>query len=110
MNVASAELDGGVLRVMLERPDKLNAVNTPMLGELAGRLGDAAGDEPVRVVLLTGAGRALGGGSDLTGRDTDGAAAAANEVSAGDRGTAQAGRGRRARTGGGFWLPARVGV
>jgi enoyl-CoA hydratase len=81
MNAVSADLDGGgVLRLMLDRPDKLNAVNTPMLGELGGRLGDAAGDESVRVVLLTGAGRAFCSGGDLTGRDTDGAAAAANEV------------------------------
>ncbi|EUA30592.1 enoyl-CoA hydratase/isomerase family protein [Mycobacterium xenopi 4042] len=41
---------------MLDRPDKLNALNTPMLEELKARVGDAR-DDSVRVVVLTGAGR-----------------------------------------------------
>jgi enoyl-CoA hydratase len=65
---------------MLDRPDKLNAVDTPMLNELAARLGDAAVDDTIRAVVLTGAGRAFCSGGDLTGGDTDGAALAANEV------------------------------
>jgi len=80
VNGVSASHDGGLLRVVLDRPDKLNAVDTPMLNELAARLGDAGADDTVRAVALTGAGRAFCSGGDLTGGDTDGAEVAANEV------------------------------
>ena len=80
MNGVAVSQDGGLLRVVLDRPDKLNAVDTPMLNELAARLGDAAVDETVRAVVLTGAGRAFCSGGDLKGGDTDGAELAGNEV------------------------------
>ncbi len=79
MNGISTTLDGGVLRIRLDRPEKLNAVNTPMLQELRARIDDGA-DDSVRVVTLTGAGRAFCAGGDLTGAETDGAALAANDV------------------------------
>jgi enoyl-CoA hydratase len=79
VNGISAERDGAILRIRLDRPEKLNAVDTPMLDELSARLGDAA-DDAVRAVLLTGAGRAFCSGGDLTGGDTEGAAHAANRV------------------------------
>jgi enoyl-CoA hydratase/carnithine racemase len=65
---------------LLDRPETLNAVNTPMLNQLLACLGDAADDDLIRAVLLTGAGRAFCSGGDLTGQDTEGAAHAANEV------------------------------
>lgn len=80
MNGVSAVKGGGLLRVVLDRPDKLNAVDTPMLNELAARLGDAGADDTVRAVVLTGAGRAFCSGGDLTGGDTEGAELAANQV------------------------------
>ncbi|HXO50648.1 MAG TPA: enoyl-CoA hydratase-related protein, partial [Mycobacterium sp.] len=80
MNGVSAKRNGTVLRLVLDRPDKLNAVDTPLLNELLARLGDAASDDSVRVVELTGAGRAFCSGGDLTGGDTRGAVLAANEV------------------------------
>jgi len=80
VNGISVDHHGGVRRIRLDRPDKLNAVDTPMLDELSARLRDAAADDAVRVVLLTGAGRAFCSGGDLTGGDTEGAAPAANRV------------------------------
>ena len=80
VNGVTATRDGTVLRLTLDRQDKLNAVDTPLLTELAVRLGDAAADDSVRAVLLTGAGRAFCSGGDLTGGDTRGAVLAANEV------------------------------
>ena len=80
MNGISVEYDGTVLRIRLDRPEKLNAVDTPMLDELSARLGDAAVDTRVRAVLITAAGRAFCSGGDLTGGDTAGAAEAANRV------------------------------
>jgi len=76
----SVEPDGAVLRIRLDRPEKLNAVDTPMLDELSSRLGDAAANDGVRAVSLTGAGRGFCSGGDLTGGDTEGAADAANRV------------------------------
>ncbi len=64
----------------MDRPEKLNAVDTPMLDELSARLSETAVDDSVRAVLLIGAGRAFCSGGDLTGGDTAGAAYAANRV------------------------------
>lgn len=80
MNGISVERDGTVLRIRLDRPEKLNAVDTPMLDELSAHIRGAEPDDSVRAVLLTGAGRAFCSGGDLTGGDTAGAAEAANRV------------------------------
>jgi enoyl-CoA hydratase len=80
VNGISVEHDGTVLRIRLDRPEKLNAVDTPMLDELSTRIRGAEADESVRAVLLTGAGRAFCSGGDLAGGDTAGAADAANRV------------------------------
>lgn len=76
----SSRRDGPVLRVVLEKPEKLNAVNTPMLVALRGAVSSAATDDSIRVVTLTGAGRAFCSGGDMSGKDTDGAAAAAADA------------------------------
>lgn len=79
MNGIAADLDGSILRVVLNRPDKLNAVNTTMLREIESTL-QGARAQGARVVVLTGAGRAFCAGGDLGGADTSGAAEAANDV------------------------------
>jgi enoyl-CoA hydratase len=80
VNGISVEHDGTVLRIQLDRPEKLNAVDTPMLDELSAHIRNVETDESVRAVLLGGAGRAFCSGGDLTGGDTAGAADAANRV------------------------------
>ena len=80
VNGISVEHEGTVLRIRLDRPEKLNAVDTPMLDELSAHIRGAEADESVRAVLLGGAGRAFCSGGDLTGGDTAGAADAANRV------------------------------
>ncbi len=55
-----------VATITLHRPEVLNAINTPMLEELADALKRAAADEAVRVVVIKGAGeRAFCAGADL---------------------------------------------
>ncbi len=50
----------------LNRPEKLNALSTPLLEELDGALDDAEADDGVRVVVLTGAGaKAFVAGADI---------------------------------------------
>jgi enoyl-CoA hydratase len=80
VNGVWAEQDGAILRIRLNRPEKLNAVDTPMLDELSAQFERAANDGTVRAVLLTGAGRGFCSGGDLSGGDTAGAAEAANRV------------------------------
>ncbi len=57
--------DGAVRTLTLDRPEALNALTPALLAELADALGGAAIDETVRVVVLTGAGRAFCAGVDL---------------------------------------------
>ncbi|KAA1379899.1 enoyl-CoA hydratase-related protein [Aeromicrobium fastidiosum] len=56
----------GVLRVGFNRPDRLNAVDTAMLVAAAAGIEDAATDEAVRAIVLTGEGRAFCAGSALS--------------------------------------------
>jgi enoyl-CoA hydratase/carnithine racemase len=59
----------GVLRLTLDRPDRLNAMSPVMSDGLAETVEDAAARDDVRVVLLTGAGTAFCSGADLSGAD-----------------------------------------
>jgi 2-(1,2-epoxy-1,2-dihydrophenyl)acetyl-CoA isomerase len=62
-------LAGGVLSLMLNRPDKLNAFNDEMHLALRAGFERAHADSAVRAVLLTGAGRGFSAGQDLGDRD-----------------------------------------
>ena len=57
----------GVLLLRLNRPDKLNAIDAAMLGELCAALEEARVDDAVRVVVLTGNERAFSAGADIDG-------------------------------------------
>ena len=50
------EVADGIATVTVNRPDKLNALNTETIGELDACFTDLAKDPEVRVVVLTGAG------------------------------------------------------
>jgi enoyl-CoA hydratase/carnithine racemase len=58
---------GGIATVTLNRPDRLNAVNTTVIRELVAALDQADADDTVRAVVVTGAGRAFCAGADLGG-------------------------------------------
>jgi enoyl-CoA hydratase len=56
----------GVVLLTLNRPEKLNALSTPVIRSLEAELDAIAGDPSVRVVILTGAGdRAFAAGADI---------------------------------------------
>lgn len=59
------EQNSGILRITLNRPDKLNAFTDTMLDELTAAFQKADADSSVRVVVLTGAGRGFCPGQDL---------------------------------------------
>ena len=55
----------GVATLTLNRPDKRNALNAGMIGELERAAAILGGDPAVRVVVLTGAGKSFCAGGDL---------------------------------------------
>lgn len=57
--------DEGIATVLLDRADKLNALSGEMYQELADAFTALNNDDSVRVVLLTGAGRAFCAGGDV---------------------------------------------
>jgi 2-(1,2-epoxy-1,2-dihydrophenyl)acetyl-CoA isomerase len=57
--------DGDILTIIMNRPDKLNALNDTMLHELADAFKQAERDKAVRSIVLTGAGRGFCPGADL---------------------------------------------
>jgi 2-(1,2-epoxy-1,2-dihydrophenyl)acetyl-CoA isomerase len=58
--------DGAIARITLNRPDRINSLTLQMLGEFSTALTDLDGDETVRAVVITGAGRGFCAGQDLT--------------------------------------------
>ncbi len=58
------ERDGPVLRVWLDRPEKLNAIDATMLSEVAEVFRSADTDFATRVVVLGGRGRSFSAGAD----------------------------------------------
>jgi 2-(1,2-epoxy-1,2-dihydrophenyl)acetyl-CoA isomerase len=61
------EVSGGIARLTLNRPDKLNSFNTQMHGEVRQALAELPGSG-ARVLVLTGAGRGFCAGQDLSDR------------------------------------------
>jgi enoyl-CoA hydratase len=59
------EHHGPVLRVRMNRPDKLNAQNPTLITELDTAFAAGAADADVRVIVLSGQGRAFSAGHDL---------------------------------------------
>jgi 2-(1,2-epoxy-1,2-dihydrophenyl)acetyl-CoA isomerase len=59
------ETRDGWRRLVLNRPDKLNAVNERMLTRLLSALNEAEADSGTRALLLTGAGRGFCAGQEL---------------------------------------------
>lgn len=60
-----AERDGAVLKLTLNRPAKLNAFSRDLVKALSSHLRDAKSDVAIRVVSLSGEGRAFSAGADL---------------------------------------------
>ncbi|HVV12676.1 enoyl-CoA hydratase [Amycolatopsis sp.] len=54
-----------ILRVVLNRPDSLNALTTGLLEQIAEAIEAAGADPDIRVIVLSGAGRAFSAGADL---------------------------------------------
>jgi len=60
------QVEDAILTITLHRPDKLNAFTARMMYELLDAFDRADADDAVRVVIVTGAGRAFCAGADLS--------------------------------------------
>jgi len=73
MTFIKSVIEGNVLKVTLNRPDKFNSFNREMALELQAALDTATKDKNIRAVLLTGEGKAFCAGQDLSeAMDTSG--------------------------------------
>src|SRR5262245_48117215 len=65
-----AALEGGVLTLTLNRPQRLNAMSDALIAAMNHELARARDDADIRAVLLTGIGRGFCAGADLSGGGT----------------------------------------
>ncbi len=61
------EKERGRARIILNRPDKLNALSLALLTELSDAVWEADNDREVHCIIVKGAGRAFSAGYDLAG-------------------------------------------
>ncbi|HEX8604838.1 MAG TPA: enoyl-CoA hydratase [Pseudoduganella sp.] len=61
-------LEDGVLTLTLNRPERLNALNPPLMRALTDAVRAAADNHHARVVVITGAGKAFCAGGDIGGK------------------------------------------
>ncbi len=59
-------VQGGIALLVMNRPERMNALNNELATALNGTLSRIAADDSIRVVVLTGAGRAFCAGGDLS--------------------------------------------
>ncbi|HET8993094.1 MULTISPECIES: enoyl-CoA hydratase [unclassified Rhodococcus (in: high G+C Gram-positive bacteria)] len=62
-------VDDGILRVTINRPARMNAVQAQTLNAIGDAFEKYATDDSVRAAVLTGTGRAFCSGADIAGRD-----------------------------------------
>lgn len=59
------EKEGGIAILTFNRPDAMNALNNQVRAEFRAAMADLATDDEIKVVILTGAGKAFVAGSDI---------------------------------------------
>ena len=70
-NTILVEKKNHIAILTFNRPEKLNAINVQVKREVAQALSELEADNAVRVVIMTGAGRAFSSGHDMTAPDSE---------------------------------------
>jgi enoyl-CoA hydratase/carnithine racemase len=91
------EVEDRIATITLNRPDKLNAFTNRMVHEFLAVLDEIDGDDNVRAVIVTGAGRAFCAGADMS----EGGASTFEKTSSNETGAADP-ESLRGRDGGGI--------
>ena len=60
------DVSENIFTITINRPDRLNALNTQMIHDLLAAFDEADADDAVRAIIVTGAGRAFCAGADLS--------------------------------------------
>lgn len=71
MEEVLVQRDGPIATLVLNRPERLNTISQPMLSSLSQALREADQDPEIRVIVITGAGRAFSAGLDLQDAASD---------------------------------------
>ncbi|HUH96203.1 MAG TPA: enoyl-CoA hydratase-related protein [Anaerolineales bacterium] len=66
MSALLTGLQAGVLTLTLNRPERANAFNVELIGELLAALAGAEQDPRARVIVMTGSGRVFSAGQDIS--------------------------------------------
>ena len=83
-----AHIDGRVGVITFNRPDRRNALSTPMYGGIGTALTEFETNDDVRVVMITGADHAYCAGGDVKGMNESHTTGQPREGRSGDRSTA----------------------
>ena len=70
-NLVLYEIDHSVAVITLNRPERMNAMDQPMLQQMMDLANRAELDNNVRAVVLTGAGKGFSSGFDLKAQATN---------------------------------------
>ncbi|WP_293785389.1 enoyl-CoA hydratase-related protein, partial [uncultured Aeromicrobium sp.] len=65
MSLVLLESDGAVRTITLNAPERLNALDMPLLDELRAVIATVAGDDEARALVVTGAGKAFCSGANV---------------------------------------------
>lgn len=65
MELVHVSVDNHIATVVMDNPKNLNAIDIPMANAISKALSDCEQNDDVKVVVLTGAGRAFSGGGDI---------------------------------------------
>ena len=79
-------IEDGIATLTFNRPERMNALSTPIMEGLLHGLPRLAGDPAVKVVVLTGAGRAFCAGGDVKRMAADETPPSEAEAAAADGG------------------------
>ena len=63
--VKTSQIESGILQIILNRPDQLNALNKEVLEKLSSVFHEVKKDNAIRAILLSGEGKAFCAGADI---------------------------------------------